>query len=157
MRGSTLRPFRRPDAPDDETTADETASDDETQMSLVLDSGAVTALGRRNRQTAARIAALRQRGLWPPVLPTAVLIDSLSGNRVRDAPTNRTVSLSLVHPLEEPLARRAAQLRGRARAGSAVEAAVVATAELLEALVITSNPDALTRLSQHAGVSLLSA
>ena len=127
-------------------------------MSLVLDSGAVAALGRRNRQTAARIAVLRQRGMWPPILPTAVLIDSLSGNRMRDAPANRTVGLSLVHPLEEPLARRAAQLRGRARAGSAVEAAVVATAELLEALVITTNPDVLLRLCQHAdGVSLLSA
>jgi hypothetical protein len=33
----------------------------------------------------------------------------------------------------------------------------VATAELLEALVITTNPDVLLRLSQHAdGVSLLS-
>jgi hypothetical protein len=127
-------------------------------MSLVLDSGAVTALGRRDRQTAARIAALRQRGLWPPILPAAVLIDSLTGNRVRDALVNRTVTLSVVHPLEEPLARRAAQLRGRARAGSAVEACVVATAELFNALVITGNPVELARLSHHAdGVSLLPA
>jgi predicted nucleic acid-binding protein len=126
------------------------------QMSLVLDSGAVTALGRRDRQTAARIAVLQQRGLWPPIVPTAVLVDSLTGNRVRDALANRTVGLSLVHPLNEPLARRAAQLRGRARAGSAVDAVVVATAELLEALVITVNPDDLARLSHHAhGVSLL--
>jgi hypothetical protein len=129
-----------------------------TQMSLVLDSGAVTALGRRDRQTAARIAALRRRGLWPPIVPTAVLVDSLVGNRVRDALVNRTVGLSLIHPLDEPLAGRAAQLRGRARAGSAVDAIVVATAELFEALVITVNPDDLGRLAQHAnGVSLLSA
>ena len=127
-------------------------------MSLVLDSSAVTALGRRDRQTAARIAALRQRGLWPPILPAAVLIDSLTGNRVRDALANRTVALSVVHPLEEALARRAAQLRGRARAGSAVEACVVATAELFDALVITGNPVELGRLSHHAdGVSLLPA
>jgi hypothetical protein len=127
-------------------------------MSLVLDSGAVTALGRRDRQTAARIAALRQRGLWPPIVPTAVLVDSLTGNRVRDALGNRTVGLSLIHSLDEPLACRAAQLRVRARAGSAVDAVVVATAELLGALVITVNPDDLARLSQHAtGVSLLPA
>lgn len=127
-------------------------------MSLVLDSSAVTALGRRDRQTAARIAALRQRGLWPPILPAAVLIDSLTGNRVRDALANRTLALSVVHPLEEALARRAAQLRGRARAGSAVEACVVATAELFDALVITGNPVELARLSHHAdGVSLLPA
>lgn len=134
------------------------APDEPAQMSLVLDSGAVTALGRRDRQTAARIAALRQRGLWPPIVPTAVLVGSLTGNRVRDALANRTVELSLVHPLDEPLARRAAQLRGRARAGSAVDAAVVATAELLEALVITVNPHDLARLSHHSnGVSLLPA
>jgi predicted nucleic acid-binding protein len=129
-----------------------------TQTSLVLDPGAVIALGRRDRRTAARITALRHRGLWPPILPAAVLIESLTGNRVRDALVNRTVELSLIHPLEEPLARRAAQLRGRARAGSAVEAAVVATAEQLDALVITVNPADLGRLSQHAtGVSLVPA
>ncbi len=64
----------------------------------------------------------------------------------------------MVHPLDEPLACRAAQLRGRARAGSAVDATVVATAELLAALVITGNHDHLTRLSQHAnGISVLPA
>ena len=127
-------------------------------MSLVLDSGAVTALGRRDRQTAARITALRRRGLWPPILPAVVLIDSLTGNRVRDTLVNRTVALSVVHPLDEPLARRAAQLRGRARAGSAVEACVVATAELFDAVVITGNPKELARLSHHTdGVSVLPA
>lgn len=127
-------------------------------MSLVLDAGAITALGRRDRQTAARLAALRLRGLWPPIVPTAVLVDSLTGNRVRDALANRTVGLSLVHPLDEPMARRAAQLRRRARAGSAVDAIVVATAELFEALVITGNPDDLARLSQPAnGIALLPA
>ena len=127
-------------------------------MSLVLDSRAITALGRRDRQTAARITALRLRGLWPPIVPTAVLVDSLTGNRIRDAMANRTVGLSLVHSLDEPLARRAAQLRGRARAGSAVDAAVVATAELFEALVVTGDLHDLARLSQHANrVALLPA
>lgn len=127
-------------------------------MSLVLDSRAVTAFGRRDRQTAARLAALRRRGLWPPIVPTAVLVDSLTGNRVRDALVNRTVGLSLVHPLDEPLACRAAQLRGRARAVSAAAAIVVATAELFEALVVTGDHDGLARLSQYAsGVSLLRA
>ena len=125
-------------------------------MSLVLDSRAITALGRRDRQTAARITALRLRGLWPPVVPTAVLVDSLTGNRIRDTLANRTVGLSLVYPLDEPLARRAAQLRRRARAGSAVDAVVVATAELFEALVVTGDLHDLARLSQHAsGVTLL--
>ncbi len=87
-----------------------------------------------------------------------MLIDSLTGNRVRDTLVNRTVALSVVHPLDEPLARRAAQLRGRARAGSAVEACVVATAELFDAVVITGNPKELARLSHHTdGVSVLPA
>lgn len=125
-------------------------------MSLVLDSRAITALGRRDRQTAARITALRRRGLWPPIVPSAVLVDSLTGNRVRDALAHRTVRLSLVHPLDEPLARRAAQLRRRARAVSAADAIVVATAELFEALVVTGERDGFARLSQHAtGVALL--
>jgi len=62
----------------------------------------------------------------------------------------------LAYPLDEPLARRAAQLRNRARAGSAVDAVVVATAELLEALVITGDIDDLSHLADHAsGVALL--
>ncbi|MGH4011707.1 MAG: hypothetical protein ACRDTH_26670 [Pseudonocardiaceae bacterium] len=127
-------------------------------MSLVLDSRAITALGRRNRQTAARITALALRGLWPPIVPAAVLVDSLTGNRVRDALAHRTVGLSVVHSLDEPLARRAAQLRGRARAVSAVDAIVVATAELFEALVVTGDPHGLARLSRHTnGVALLPA
>ncbi|MCA1671569.1 MAG: hypothetical protein LC799_05010, partial [Actinobacteria bacterium] len=106
--------------------------------------------------TAARIAALRKRGLWPPIVPTAVLVESLTGNGVRDALANRFVRLSAVHPLDEQLARRAAQLRSKAHAGSAVDAVVVATAELFETLVVTSDPDDLGRLSEHAnGVSLL--
>lgn len=125
-------------------------------MSLVLDSRAIMALGRRDRQTAARITALRLRGLWPPIVPTAVLVDSLTGNRTRDGLANRTVGLSQVHPLDEPLARRAAQLRGRARAGSAVDAIVVATAELCEAVVATGDLHDLARLSRYAnGIALL--
>ena len=125
-------------------------------MSLVLDSGALTALARRDRQTAARIAALRRRGLWPPIVPTAVLVESLTGNGVRDALANRMVGMSLVYPLDEPLARRATLLRSRAQAGSAIDAVVVATAELHEALVITGDLDDLGRLADHArGVALL--
>lgn len=91
-------------------------------------------------------------------MPTAVLVDSLTGNRVRDVLANRTARLFLVHPLDEPLARHAAALRGRARAGSAVDAVVVATAELFEALVVTGNPADVARLSHYAtGVSLLPA
>jgi len=127
-------------------------------MSLVLDSGGVSALSRRDRQTAARIARLRQRGLWPPIVPTGVLVESLTGHGARDALDNHLLRLSLIHPLDESLARRAAELRSRTRAGSAVDAVVVATAELFEALVVTGDAGDLGRLVDHAsGVALLHA
>jgi hypothetical protein len=95
-----------------------------TSVSLVLDSGAVMALSRRDRHMAGCIAALRRRGLWPPIVPTVVLVESLTGNGVQDALTSRVVGLSAVYPLEESLACRAVQLRSKAHAGSAVDAVV---------------------------------
>jgi hypothetical protein len=62
-----------------------------TSVSLVLNSGAMMALSRRDRHMAGCIAALRRRGLWPPIVPTAVLVESLTGNGVRDVLTSRVV------------------------------------------------------------------
>src|ERR1044071_8923689 len=86
---------------------------------LVLDSGAVTRLAERSGRAAALIAALRAEGLWPPVVPSMVLVECLTGEGARDVA--QTVSV--------PLARRAAWLRSRARTGSAVDALVIAVAE----------------------------
>ena len=44
---------------------------------LVLDSGAVTRLARRDRETAALIGVLRREGLWPPLVPSVVVVESL--------------------------------------------------------------------------------
>lgn len=97
---------------------------------LVLDSGAVTRLAERSPGAAALIAALRAEGLWPPVVPSIVLVECLTGEGSRDAAQHlflRTCDVSETVPV--PLARRAAWLRGRARTGSAVDALVTATAE----------------------------
>ena len=56
---------------------------------LVLDSGAVTKLARRDRQTAAIITVLRRDGLWPPAVPSVVVVESVTGDPGRDANTNR--------------------------------------------------------------------
>ena len=40
---------------------------------LVLDSSAVTALAERSERTADRLAFLKRRCEWPPVVPSAVL------------------------------------------------------------------------------------
>lgn len=56
---------------------------------VVLDSGAVTRLARQDRLTAARIGSLKRRGIWPPVVPSVVLVECLTGRQRIDAVTNR--------------------------------------------------------------------
>jgi hypothetical protein len=69
-------------------------------------------------------------GLWPPVVPSVVLVECISGRPDRDARTNQFLKTCDVRTvLSEQQARRAAQLRGLARRGSAVDAVVVVTAE----------------------------
>ncbi|MHB1892854.1 MAG: hypothetical protein ACYCTZ_05050, partial [Candidatus Dormibacteria bacterium] len=96
----------------------------------VLDAGGVSRLAERSRSAAALLITLRGAGLWPPVVPSAVLVESLTGHVGRDASANRLLKgCDVVTELPEPLARRAAALRYHARRGSAVDAIVVATAE----------------------------
>jgi predicted nucleic acid-binding protein len=97
---------------------------------LVLDSDGVSRLAERSRQAAALILALREQGLWPPVVPSVVLVECLHGHVGRDALVNRFLkTCDVVEEIPEPLARRAALLRRRSRRGSAVDALVVAFAE----------------------------
>jgi predicted nucleic acid-binding protein len=98
--------------------------------SLVLDSGAVTRLSRQSQDSLALIRVFKRDGLWPPVVPSVVLVESLSGRQRTDAQVNRFLkTCDVVEVLPSHLARRAAALRAQARQGSAVDAIVVATAE----------------------------
>lgn len=117
---------------------------------LVLDSGAVTKLARRDRQTAAIIRVLRREGLWPPVVPSAVIVESVTGRPGRDANTNRLLkTCDIATELPERTARRAARLRFRAKQGSAVDALVIAFAEP-GGKVLTGDPADLRALAAHA-------
>jgi len=117
---------------------------------LVLDSGAVTRLAERSARAAALIAALRAEGLWPPVVPSAVLIECLTGEGSRDAAEHRFLrTCDVDERLPVPLARRAAWLRARARAGSAVDALVTAVAEP-GGTVLTGDVADLRALARHA-------
>lgn len=119
-------------------------------MALVLDSGAVTYLAHRTRTAAALITALRAQGLWPALIPSAVLIECLTGDARRDAPTNRLLkTCEVVEMLPSDLARRAAWLRTRARRGSAIDALVVASANPGGA-VLTGDPSDLVAIADHA-------
>jgi hypothetical protein len=99
-------------------------------MRLILDSGGLSALARRDREASAVIRDYQRDGLWPPVLPTVVIVESITGNGIRDANVNRFIKgCDIVDGVPQALARRAAQLRTWARRGSAVDALVVALAE----------------------------
>ncbi|HEV7508887.1 MAG TPA: hypothetical protein VGS07_28685 [Thermoanaerobaculia bacterium] len=117
---------------------------------LVLDSGGVTRLAERTQQTTALIQAFREEDLWPPLVPSIVLVECMQGHPGRDALANRLLkTCDIVEEVSEMLARRAAQLRRLARRGSAVDALVVALAEP-GGTVLTSNPGDLNALAQYA-------
>jgi hypothetical protein len=97
---------------------------------LILDSGGVSRLAERSARAAAVITVFKREGLWPPVVPSVVLVECLRGRPDRDARTNqflKTCDVQVV--LSEQRARRAAELRHLAGRGSAVDAVVVAVAE----------------------------
>jgi hypothetical protein len=97
---------------------------------LVLDSGAVTRLAERSGRAAALIAAFRAEGLWPPMVPSVVLVECLTVEGSRDAAQHRFLrTCDVVEAVPLGLARRAAWLRAKARTGSAVDALVIAAAE----------------------------
>lgn len=119
-------------------------------MMLVLDSGGVSRLATRDQDTVAFIVSLRRRGLWPPVVPTVVLVESLTGSARRDANMIRFLKTCEVRPVvSERVARRAAELRTNARRGSAVDAVAVAVAEPGRT-VLTSDGDDLRALAASA-------
>lgn len=116
---------------------------------LVVDSGGLSRLSQRNRRAAALIAALRREGLWPPVVPTVVVAESTSGTARTDANINRLLKGCDVDPIVPGAkARRAGELRRRARRGSVVDALVVALAEP-GSTVLTADRDDL-QLAAHA-------
>jgi hypothetical protein len=116
----------------------------------VLDSGGVTRLARQRQDNTALIAVFRRDGLWPPVVPSVVLVECVSGRQRTDALVNRLLkTCDIVEALPEGLARRAAALRAMARTGSAVDAVVVAMAEPGGA-VFGSDLDDLRALATYA-------
>lgn len=91
-----------------------------------------------------------RRGLWPPAVPSVVLVECLSGRPDRDARTNLFLKTCDVRVhLPEARARRAAYLGRAAGRGSAVDAVVVATAEPGGTILTTDSKD-LGALASHA-------
>lgn len=64
------------------------------------------------------------------MVPSLVLVESLTGRQRHDALVNRLLkTCDVIEHLPERLARRAGSLRAQARRGSAVDAVVIAMAE----------------------------
>ncbi|MFI6395673.1 hypothetical protein ACIBHY_41775 [Nonomuraea sp. NPDC050547] len=129
---------------------------------LILDSGAVTFLADRTPSAVALLRHLREREVWPPVIPSVVLVECLTGSAGRDAKVLRfPPARSPLTDLPKDLARRAASLRTKALASmaradrkslpSAVDALVIAYAEAEgAALVLTGNGKDLRPLAEQA-------
>ena len=117
---------------------------------LLLDSGAVSRLARPSFRTDAIFLAIRQRGLWPPIVPTVVIVESSTGRVGADANTNRLLAMcDVVTDLPVAVARRAGQLRHLAHRGSPVDAIVVALAEP-NGFVLTGDLEDLGALAARA-------
>lgn len=118
-------------------------------MTLVLDSHGVTSLAGDR----ARLAELRNRGQWPPLVPTVVLTEALTGDHRRDYHENRLLRTCAIEAVDEALAREAAALRAQVKARripSAVDAIVVAVADQAGgAIVLSSDPGDLRALTRH--------
>ena len=122
---------------------------------LVLDSGGFGRLSERSRKGLALIEELRTAGLWPPVVPTMVLVESLEGHPGRDTNANRFLkSLIKDEAVGLDVARRAAELRRRARRGSAVDALVVALAEPNGTVLTGDEADITALAAVSSGVSV---
>jgi hypothetical protein len=107
-------------------------------------------LARRPEDAAAIVAVFTRDGLWPPLVPSVVLVESLSGLPRTDVRVNRLLkTCEIVEQLLERTARRARELRALARAGSAVDAVVIALAEPGGA-VLGSDLKDLRALAAHA-------
>lgn len=122
---------------------------------LVLDAGGLSFLAKRNEDAAATIRVFVGDGLWPPVVPSVVLAESVTGRQRNDATVNRLVkTCDVVEELPGSLARRAGELRHKARRGSAVDGILVATAEP-GGTVLTGDAEDLNALTSHAeGVNI---
>ena len=117
---------------------------------LFLDSGGLSRLAARTKTSVSLIRALTAHEMWPPLVPTMVLVESLHGDAGRDTNTNRFLKTCIVEStVSVDVARRAAELRRLARTGSAVDALVVAIAEP-GGTVLTGDRADIEALAAHA-------
>ncbi|MGD0527590.1 MAG: hypothetical protein ABSE49_20820, partial [Polyangiaceae bacterium] len=89
-------------------------------------------------------------------VPTPILVESTTGDGARDAEVNRVLGVleraaMVLQAPDEAIARRAGRLRHVAKTDDGIDALVAAAAvgDGSPAVVLTSDPDDLTRLLQN--------
>ncbi len=123
----------------------------------MLDSGAVIALARGDRELRRRIANFERLGREVRV-PVVVFAETTRGQGPRDAAVNHVLNhCDPPRPLDERLARRAGALLAAARSQATIDALVVAEAiEMQPAVIFTSDPDDLRALAAgHPRVAIV--
>jgi hypothetical protein len=119
-------------------------------MSLVLDSGALIAVERGDRE----VVALIKRELFSrrtPITHGGVLGQVWRGGCRRQTNLARLLPALNVMPLDATLGRRAGVLLGLARADDVIDAALVLLAEDGDS-ILTSDPDHLEPLADADGL-----
>ncbi len=118
-------------------------------MTLVLDSGAVSALAEGDPRM--RLIAARARVADLPLRTSAAVVAEVTGRGAPDAPTNRVLAGLEIVDVGERLARLAGVLRCRSGVSATVDALVVATAVVSGGgVVLSADTDDMSRLAGAA-------
>jgi predicted nucleic acid-binding protein len=118
---------------------------------IFLDSGAVSALAAEKGRLRVALRQALAAGATISV-PAPVVTETTTGNGSRDANVNRVLKTCAVLPLDEGLARAAGALRYRRRGAGAVDAMIVAFADVVpDSTIITGDPSDLVPLAAVRG------
>lgn len=114
---------------------------------LILDSGAVIGVARRDQRARAHLTAAWEVGA-EVAIPAVVLAETIRGN-AKDAAVNRVIkAVGQVLPTDESVGRRAGSLLGVARSDATVDSIVVATTiNAGGGVILTGDPNDLRRLA----------
>ena len=120
---------------------------------MILDAGALIAVGRNDRAMIARLVAAEQEGDDLSTHPM-VVAQVWRDHRGRQAPLARLLRAVEIVSIYDDLGRRCGELLGKARTTDPIDAAVVLIATDGEA-VVTSDPDDILHLARAANRRIL--
>jgi hypothetical protein len=121
-------------------------------MTLVFDAGALLALEKNDEDMWQRLKSATLAGS-PPVTHGGVVGQVWRGGGPRQARLAKALDGIEIYPLDDELGRRAGVLLKRAGASDVIDAALVLLAEDGDEIV-TSDPDDLTVLTEHANLDV---